>query len=387
MAKELDKYFPEREELEEEVLRWADEHAEEFAEQMEGLGHENPQVPKADPRVLADRVTRYEADVKFERSKIEAKFAEKVRPTDSKQGRQRAADRMKPEITNRLNYERGRNKEMLFQTLDELRQKAFGITHYRWKTRGDGRVRVIHRENDRRVFAWNEPSEITGHPGEQWGCRCRAVPASLEEAYNPEEDAFYQFLIEAWGKTAIHELESYEEEVQKAATKLQPNGKYRDVDPALVKAVIVNESATRAGGGRGDAIGSLIFSDFGTYGPAQLGPEARNDENLDVDEDGNRITILEALSYEGAIEGAANWLDKQRVELEEEGIENPTNGQIASRYNNGNADVRDKITEYGIRIEYLIERFYHEEDVDKPEELGTYPFSDLVIDGVQIIKK
>lgn len=176
MARELDKFFPKLEELGDEVSRWADEHAEEFAKQLEEIGYENPEIPKADPRIVADRITYYEKDIQAVRNKMESKFAEKVRPNDSKQGRQRAADRMKTDIENRLNYERGRNKEIFFQTLDKLRQKAFGITHYKWETRGDGSVRPEHVTNDGEFFKWTEPSKVTGHPGDDWGCRCRAVP-------------------------------------------------------------------------------------------------------------------------------------------------------------------------------------------------------------------
>lgn len=48
-------------------------------------------------------------------------------------------------------------------------------THYIWRTRGDGRVRPSHAENDGRVFAWDTPP-ATGHPGEDHGCRCMAEP-------------------------------------------------------------------------------------------------------------------------------------------------------------------------------------------------------------------
>jgi len=48
-------------------------------------------------------------------------------------------------------------------------------THYVWRTRGDGKVRASHAANNGRVFAWDNPPP-TGHPGEDFGCRCSAEP-------------------------------------------------------------------------------------------------------------------------------------------------------------------------------------------------------------------
>ena len=46
---------------------------------------------------------------------------------------------------------------------------------YVWRTRGDGKVRVTHAENDGHVFSGDNPP-ATGHPGEDYNCRCEAVP-------------------------------------------------------------------------------------------------------------------------------------------------------------------------------------------------------------------
>jgi SPP1 gp7 family putative phage head morphogenesis protein len=46
---------------------------------------------------------------------------------------------------------------------------------YVWRTRDDDKVRPSHPANDGRVFDWSAPPE-TGHPGTDYGCRCRAVP-------------------------------------------------------------------------------------------------------------------------------------------------------------------------------------------------------------------
>ena len=65
-------------------------------------------------------------------------------------------------------------------------KQAGPTTHYVWRTRGDERVRLSHAQNDGRLFAWDEPP-ATGHPGEDFGCRCTAepyVPGETEFAYH-----------------------------------------------------------------------------------------------------------------------------------------------------------------------------------------------------------
>jgi len=61
--------------------------------------------------------------------------------------------------------------------LNKIRQTGVGITKYRWLTSGDSRVRESHRENGRtpNIFSWANPPS-TGHPGEDFNCRCTAVP-------------------------------------------------------------------------------------------------------------------------------------------------------------------------------------------------------------------
>lgn len=58
--------------------------------------------------------------------------------------------------------------------LTGLRQQSIGITHYIWRTSDDDRVRPTHREKDDRRFAWDSPPADTGHPGQDYQCRCWA---------------------------------------------------------------------------------------------------------------------------------------------------------------------------------------------------------------------
>ncbi len=66
--------------------------------------------------------------------------------------------------------------------IERLLKQQPPTTHYTWRTRGDGKVRSSHAANDGRVFAWDNPP-ATGHPGEDYGCRCVAEPyyAAIEE--------------------------------------------------------------------------------------------------------------------------------------------------------------------------------------------------------------
>ena len=60
--------------------------------------------------------------------------------------------------------------------LTQLRQSDLGITRYRWRTMGDSLVRDSHREKDGEIFSWDDPPADTGHPGEDFQCRCYAEP-------------------------------------------------------------------------------------------------------------------------------------------------------------------------------------------------------------------
>jgi len=63
-------------------------------------------------------------------------------------------------------------------------KKAHPTSHYIWHTRGDDKVRSSHATNDGKIFSWDNPP-ATGHPGVDYGCRCRA------EAYIPNGAEFF----------------------------------------------------------------------------------------------------------------------------------------------------------------------------------------------------
>jgi len=61
-------------------------------------------------------------------------------------------------------------------SLTRLRQQEVGVEEYIWQTSGDERVRATHKHNDGKVFRWDTPPKITGHPGNDVNCRCVARP-------------------------------------------------------------------------------------------------------------------------------------------------------------------------------------------------------------------
>lgn len=60
--------------------------------------------------------------------------------------------------------------------LSQLRQQEVGISKYTWSTSHDDRVRDSHAEKDGETFSWSDPPADTGHPGEDFQCRCVAIP-------------------------------------------------------------------------------------------------------------------------------------------------------------------------------------------------------------------
>ncbi len=70
--------------------------------------------------------------------------------------------------------------------LTEEEQRAQGFTHYIWHTTGDDKVRPAHAANDGKIFSWDDPPS-TGHPGEDYGCRCWAQPFDGIEPVYPLE--------------------------------------------------------------------------------------------------------------------------------------------------------------------------------------------------------
>lgn len=74
----------------------------------------------------------------------------------------------------------------LYGELNSIRQKNLGINGYVWRTVQDERVRPNHAEKEGERFSWDDPPADTGHPGEDFQCRCSAEPI-LDELLEEEE--------------------------------------------------------------------------------------------------------------------------------------------------------------------------------------------------------
>lgn len=71
---------------------------------------------------------------------------------------------------------------LLVSKYRETRYKEIGAESYRWSTSHDEKVRRDHRALDKQVFTWASPpvtnraTGATNHPGEDFRCRCVAIP-------------------------------------------------------------------------------------------------------------------------------------------------------------------------------------------------------------------
>ena len=59
--------------------------------------------------------------------------------------------------------------------VNRARQTSTGVTHFRWRTMGDDRVRDSHEALEGQVFSWKTGSP-EGFPGQPINCRCHAEP-------------------------------------------------------------------------------------------------------------------------------------------------------------------------------------------------------------------
>lgn len=74
--------------------------------------------------------------------------------------------------------------------ITQYQQRDAGCEEYVWSSSGDSRVRGRHRELDGKTFRWDDPPIVdikTGrrcHPGEDYRCRCVAIPKFNIESLN-----------------------------------------------------------------------------------------------------------------------------------------------------------------------------------------------------------
>ncbi len=60
--------------------------------------------------------------------------------------------------------------------MSAMRMGRAGISKYEWSTSRDERVRATHAAHEGEIFRFDEPPADTGNPGEDFNCRCVAIP-------------------------------------------------------------------------------------------------------------------------------------------------------------------------------------------------------------------
>lgn len=68
--------------------------------------------------------------------------------------------------------------------ITKKRHEQLGISRFQWDTSGDERVRETHKELDGKIFSYDDPPEVNGRkvlPGEDYRCRCVAIPVFDDE--------------------------------------------------------------------------------------------------------------------------------------------------------------------------------------------------------------
>ena len=85
-------------------------------------------------------------------------------------------DKVEPWAESRLDFIARDQVSKFNGQLNMLRQTEIGVSSYTWETSQDERVRPSHEEKQGNVYRWDDPPADTGHPGEDYQCRCVAIP-------------------------------------------------------------------------------------------------------------------------------------------------------------------------------------------------------------------
>lgn len=91
-----------------------------------------------------------------------------------------------------------------------------GHTHYMWLSMDDDRVRSSHSANDGQIFSFDNPPP-TGHPGEDYNCRCQAAPVQLAALNLPPA------LIAAAIAATKATIKRSQQKIKDAAAKVRKN--------------------------------------------------------------------------------------------------------------------------------------------------------------------
>lgn len=96
----------------------------------------------------------------------------------------------------------------MYGALSKFKQQDAGITHFRWVTAEDSRVRDEHRKLDDKVFTWERGWDGV-FPGEPINCRCIAEPLFDDELADIDPDDLWEENQETRYNVDVSEFEDY----------------------------------------------------------------------------------------------------------------------------------------------------------------------------------
>ena len=86
--------------------------------------------------------------------------------------------------------------ELVNREIKEETRESHTTTHYIWRTQDDNKVRSNHAKFNGRVFSWDN-APPTGHPGEDYNCRCWAEP------FTPRQENLREFVAQTVTSAAV----------------------------------------------------------------------------------------------------------------------------------------------------------------------------------------
>lgn len=166
-----------------------DKTAREIAEEIQQIDADLQRALRGQKSIISDSTTIPEATDAF--TVLTEKIVEDVRVTIDKEIEKQAKlgkneaeiiEHVEKAIETYQNTTIPHKMEMLAThfngKLSEEDNSAAGYKHYFWHTAEDEKVRPAHAENNGKIFAWDDPPP-TGHPGEDYNCRCWVEPVDL----------------------------------------------------------------------------------------------------------------------------------------------------------------------------------------------------------------
>jgi SPP1 gp7 family putative phage head morphogenesis protein len=159
---------------------------EQFKNSVSGVGVSGEMTPGMQKQIREEYILNLERSIK--------KFSEKRIPELRRKIQEHAMEGMRPDKLAKIiiaDYGVSKSKaaflaqqetSLMISKYRETRFKEVGSRRYVWKTSKDSHVRKDHTDLNNRIFSWDSPpikNKATGernNPGEDYGCRCIAVP-------------------------------------------------------------------------------------------------------------------------------------------------------------------------------------------------------------------